>query len=157
MRMHPIKPELDGKDLSEMKDPSGNRLFIGFVDVVKSQGAGFYSYLWPKPGFEQPVSKISYVKGFAPWGWIIGTGIYLDDVDAIFRQNAMMFGIMALIIFAVVLLASIIISLSVTKPLHVLTALTGRLAAGDQAFEVPYTARKDEIGALAETPRAFKC
>src|SRR5262249_4941356 len=149
--MHPIKPELDGKDLGEMKDPSGNRLFIGFVDVVKSQGAGFYGYLWPKPGFEQPVSKISYLKGFAPWGWIIGTGIYLDDVDAIFRQNAMMFGIMALIVFAVVLLASIIISRSVAKPLHVITDLTGRLAAGDQAFEVPYTTRKDEIGGLGKT------
>jgi methyl-accepting chemotaxis protein len=156
MIMHPIKPELDGKDLGEMKDPSGNRLFIGFVDVVKSQGAGFYSYLWPKPGFEQPVSKISYVKGFAPWGWIIGTGIYLDDVDAIFRQNAMMFGVMALIVFAVVLLASIIISRSVAKPLHVITDLTGRLAAGDQAFEVPYTARKDEIGGLAKALSVFK-
>jgi two-component system NarL family sensor kinase len=81
MIMHPIKPELDGKDLSDMKDPTGNRLFSGFVDVVKTQGAGFYSYLWPKPGFDQPVAKISYVKGFTPWGWIVGTGIYLDDVD----------------------------------------------------------------------------
>jgi methyl-accepting chemotaxis protein len=156
MVMHPIKPELDGKDLSENKDPSGNRLFIGFVEVVKKDGAGFYSYLWPKPGFEQPVPKISYVKGFAPWGWIIGTGIYLDDVAAIFRQTAMMFGIMALIVFAVVLLASIIISRSVTKPLNVITDLTGRLAAGDQAFDVPYTSRKDEIGGLAKALSVFK-
>ena len=100
MVMHPIRPELDGKELGEMKDPAGNRLFMGFVDVVKKQGGGFYSYLWPKPGFEQPVPKISYVKGFAPWGWIIGTGIYLDDVDAIFRQTAMMFAILCLIVFA---------------------------------------------------------
>ena len=156
MIMHPIKPELDGKDLGEMKDPAGNRLFVGFVDVVKSHGAGFYSYLWPKPGHEQPVPKISYVKGFAPWGWIIGTGIYLDDVAAVFRQTAMMFGIMALIVFAVVLIASVIISRSVTKPLHVITDLTGRLAAGDQAFEVPYTARKDEIGGLAKALSVFK-
>src|SRR4030095_4082534 len=156
MVMHPIRPELDGKDLSENKDPSGNRLFIGFVEVVKKSGAGFYAYLWPKPGFEKPVPKISYVKGFAPWGWIIGTGIYLDDVGAVFRQNAMMFGIMALIIFVVVLVASIIISRSVTKPLHVITDLTGRLAAGDQAFEVPYTARKDEIGGLAKALSVFK-
>nr|WP_322596963.1 cache domain-containing protein [Bradyrhizobium sp. SEMIA] len=55
MVMHPIKPELDGKDLSAMKDPAGNALFVGFVDVVKKQGAGFYGYLWPKPGFDQPV------------------------------------------------------------------------------------------------------
>jgi methyl-accepting chemotaxis protein len=99
MIMHPIKPELDGKDLGEMKDPSGNRLFMGFVDVVNKQGAGFYSYLWPKPGFEQPVAKISYVKGFAPWGWIIGTGIYLDDVDAVFRQTAMTFALVCLAVF----------------------------------------------------------
>ncbi|HKU05402.1 MAG TPA: cache domain-containing protein [Bradyrhizobium sp.] len=156
MIMHPIRPELDGKDLSENKDPSGNRLFIGFVDVVKKDGAGFYAYLWPKPGREQPVSKISYVKGFAPWGWIIGTGIYLDDVDAVFRQTAMVFGVIALILIAVVLLASVIISRSVTKPLNVITDLTSRLAAGDQAFEVPYTARKDEIGGLAKALSVFK-
>ncbi|MGE0288056.1 MAG: methyl-accepting chemotaxis protein [Bradyrhizobium sp.] len=156
MVMHPIKPELDGKALGEMKDPSGNRLFAGFVDVVKAQGAGFYSYLWPKPGFDKPVSKISYVKGFAPWGWIIGTGIYLDDVDAIFRQNAMLFGIMALVVFVVVLLVSIVISRSVTKPLNVITGLTGRLAAGDQDFEVPYTARAGEIGGLARALSVFK-
>jgi methyl-accepting chemotaxis protein len=156
MIMHPIRPELDGKDLSENKDPSGNRLFIGFVEVVKKSGAGFYAYLWPKPGFEKPVSKISYVKGFAPWGWIIGTGIYLDDVDAVFRQTATMFGIMALVVVAIVLLASTIISRSVTKPLNVITGLTGRLAAGDQAFEVPYTSRKDEIGGLAKALSVFK-
>ncbi|MGY2938838.1 hypothetical protein ACVWZ6_008440 [Bradyrhizobium sp. GM6.1] len=117
MVMHPIKPELDGKDLSGMKDPSGNALFVGFVDVVKKQGAGFYSYLWPKPGFDQPVGKISYVKGFAPWGWIIGTGIYLDDVDAVFRQNAMTFALVCLVVFVLVLGASFVIGRSVTRPL----------------------------------------
>src|SRR5256886_7061205 len=156
MIMHPIRPELDGKDLTENKDPSGNRLFMGFVDVVKTRGAGFYSYLWPKPGFEQPVSKISYVKGFAPWGWIIGTGIYLDDVDAVFRQTAMMFGLLSLIVFALVLISSIIISRSITRPLNIITGLTGRLASGDGAFEVPYTARQDEIGGLAKSLHVFK-
>nr|MBA2400176.1 cache domain-containing protein [Bradyrhizobium sp.] len=156
MIMHPIKPELDGKELGEMKDPNGNRLFIGFVDVVKAQGAGFYSYLWPKPGFEQPVSKISYVKGFAPWGWIIGTGIYLDDVDAVFRQTAQMFALVCLAVFALVLVSAFFIGRSVTRPLTIITNLTDRLASGDSAFEVPYTARKDEVGALAKSLRVFK-
>jgi methyl-accepting chemotaxis protein len=156
MVMHPIRPELDGKDLTENKDPSGNRLFIGFVDVVKKQGAGFYSYLWPKPGFDQPVPKISYVKGFAPWGWIIGTGIYLDDVDAVFYQTAKMFGLVSLAVLALVLIASIIISRSITRPLNIITGLTGRLASGDGAFEVPYTGRKDEIGGLAKALHVFK-
>jgi methyl-accepting chemotaxis protein len=156
MIMHPIKPELDGKDLAGMKDPSGNALFVGFVDVVKKQGAGFYSYLWPKPGFEQPVGKISYVKGFAPWDWIIGTGIYLDDVDAVFRQDAMTFGLVCLAVFVLVLGASFVIGRSVTRPLAKITALTERLAAGDTAFEVPYTVRRDELGGLAKALAVFK-
>ncbi|MET3842770.1 cache domain-containing protein [Bradyrhizobium sp. OAE829] len=156
MIMHPIRAELDGKDLGEMKDPNGNRLFIGFVDVVKSKGAGFYSYLWPKPGFDQPVPKISYVKGFTPWGWIIGTGIYLDDVDAVFKQTAQMFALVCLAVFALVLISSFFIGRSVTRPLTTITDLTDRLASGDTAFEVPYTQRKDEVGALAKSLRVFK-
>ncbi|HLZ04697.1 MAG TPA: cache domain-containing protein [Bradyrhizobium sp.] len=156
MVMHPIKPELDGKELGNMKDPAGNRLFKGFVDLVKSQGEGFYSYLWPKPGFDKPVPKISYVKGFAPWGWIIGTGIYLDDVDAVFWQNALMFGLVSLIVFAAVLASAIIIGRSVTRPLAIITGLTRRLASGDSDFEVPYAERRGEIGALAQALRVFK-
>ena len=156
MVMHPIKPELDGKDLSGMKDPAGNALFVGFVDVVNKQGAGFYSYLWPKPGFDQPVGKISYVKGFAPWGWIIGTGIYLDDVDAVFRQNATTFALVCLAVLVLVLGASFVIGRSVTKPLASITALTERLAAGDSAFDVPYTDRRDEVGGLAKALAVFK-
>jgi diguanylate cyclase (GGDEF)-like protein/PAS domain S-box-containing protein len=84
MVMHPVMPELDGKDLSDFTDPNGKRLFVEFVDTVRKSGAGFVEYLWPKPGLTQPVPKISYVKGFSPWGWVIGSGIYIDDVNRIF-------------------------------------------------------------------------
>ncbi|BCB27240.1 hypothetical protein SKTS_21260 [Sulfurimicrobium lacus] len=84
MVMHPMMPQLDGKDLSDFKDPNGKRLFVAFVATVRNNGAGFVDYLWPKPGFTQPVPKTSYVKGFLPWGWVIGSGIYLDDVNRIF-------------------------------------------------------------------------
>ena len=89
MVMHPTKPELDGKDLSETRDPDGKALFVAMADTVKAGGAGFVAYRWPKPGFAQPVPKLSYVKGFEPWGWILGTGIYIDDVDAVWRRSAM--------------------------------------------------------------------
>jgi methyl-accepting chemotaxis protein len=156
MIMHPIKSELDGKDLSTFKDPNGNYLFNGFVDVVKRQGAGFYSYLWPKPGFEQPVPKISFVKGFEPWGWIIGTGIYLDDVAAVFNQVALTFALVCAAAIAVVLAGAVLIGRSVTRPLANITSLTERLASGDDDFDVPYTSRKDEIGELAKALRVFK-
>jgi methyl-accepting chemotaxis protein len=70
MVMHPIKPALDGKDLTENKDPTGKRLFVEFVKAVKAgkDGAGFVDYRWPKPGLEEPVRKISYVKLYEPWG-----------------------------------------------------------------------------------------
>ncbi len=78
--MHPIKPELNGKDVSGLKDPNGFALFVGFADMVRKQGQGFVPYLWPKPGLETPVDKVSYVKGFEPWGWVLGSGIYVDDL-----------------------------------------------------------------------------
>ncbi|UZE95293.1 methyl-accepting chemotaxis protein [Alkalimarinus alittae] len=78
--MHPIKPELQGKNLDQTADPNGKRLFREMVDVVENNGEGFVDYLWPKPGHEGAVEKVSFVKGFSPWNMIIGTGIYIDDM-----------------------------------------------------------------------------
>jgi len=89
--MHPIKPELEGKDVSDMKDPNGLALFKAFVARVQQDKEGFVAYQWPKPGKAEPVDKISYVKGFEPWGWVLGSGIYVDDVmsGAYFRWAMM--------------------------------------------------------------------
>ncbi len=83
MVMHPIKPALDGKDLSDFKDPKGKKLFVEFANVCREKNEGTVDYLWPKPGQQEPVEKLSYVKIFKPWDWIIGTGIYIDDVRAV--------------------------------------------------------------------------
>jgi methyl-accepting chemotaxis protein len=82
MVMHPTKPELNGADLTNYRDPNGRALFVKMVQAVRNNGSGFVEYVWPKPGLENPVRKLSYVKGFEPWGWLIGTGTYIDDVDA---------------------------------------------------------------------------
>ena len=89
MIMHPIKPELDGQNLSHIKDPSGKKLFVAFVDTVNKSGAGFVDYLWPKPGNELPVQKISYVKGVSGWGWVIGSGIYMELVELGIRRTGL--------------------------------------------------------------------
>ena len=75
MVMHPIKPELNGRDVSDLKDPNGFRLFVEFAELVKRQGAGFVAYQWPKPGLTDPQPKLSYVEGFEPWSWVIGTRV----------------------------------------------------------------------------------
>ncbi|MDL2358221.1 MAG: cache domain-containing protein, partial [Pseudomonadota bacterium] len=96
MIMHPIKPELETKDLSQNKDPEGKFLFVEFVNVVKASGAGSVEYMWPKPGSDTPVRKVSYVKGYAPWGWVIGSGVYVDTVEATIRHRVIVFSLGAL-------------------------------------------------------------
>ena len=73
MVMHPYKPELNGSDLSENKDPNGKRLFVEFVKTCQENGEGFVDYYWPKYGADKPQPKLSFVKLFEPWNWIIGT------------------------------------------------------------------------------------
>lgn len=86
MIMHPYKPELDGKDLGGFEDPDGVRLFAEMAKRCRESGAGTVNYRWPKPGASEPVRKVSYVKLFSPWGWMIGSGLYLDDVEREQRQ-----------------------------------------------------------------------
>ncbi len=87
MVMHPIKPQLDGKDLSRFEDPNGKRLFVAFVEATEKDGEGFVDYLWPKPGSDEPVAKLSFVKRFEPWGWIVGTGVYLEAAVAHVKED----------------------------------------------------------------------
>ncbi|MEJ5349366.1 MAG: cache domain-containing protein [Desulfosoma sp.] len=117
MVMHPFKPELNGKDLADFKDPNGKHLFVEFVKVCKEKGAGFVDYLWPKPGFEKPVPKVSYVKLFEPWGWVIGSGIYVDDVRAQANRIRLAFGGIAGAMLLIGLLATWWIVRSVARPI----------------------------------------
>lgn len=96
MVFHPIKKELNGKDLTQHKDPNGKQLFVEMVKVCAESGEGFVEYQWPKPGFEKPVPKISFVRLFKPWGWMVGSGVYIDDIDAhVNRARAGVLGGMA--------------------------------------------------------------
>jgi methyl-accepting chemotaxis protein len=156
MVMHPIKADLVGKDLSDMADPEGKHLFVEMAAVVKKNGAGFVDYLWPKPGSEHPVAKISYVKGFAPWGWIVGSGIYIDDVDVIFWNIVSKQGLIILGILACVGTVSALIARSITRPLARSTANMARLAEGDKSITVEYADLKSEIGDLAKALLVFK-
>jgi len=83
MVVHPYRPELNGQDLSSYTDPAGKRLFVESARLVRENGNGYLEYLWQWKDDEQRiVPKLSYVKGFEPWGWVIGTGVYLEDVRA---------------------------------------------------------------------------
>ncbi|WP_434617903.1 bacteriohemerythrin [Azospirillum sp. B2RO_4] len=156
MIMHPIKPELDGTDVSRNADPNGKLLFQEFVRVVKADGAGFVDYLWPKPGSAQPVAKLSYVKGFAPWGWLIGSGIYIDDVDVAFRHAALRLAGTGLLIALAAVLLALLVSRAIVRPLDGLGRVMQDLAGGNSAVAVPGLDRGDEIGAMARTVEVFR-
>lgn len=106
MLMHPIRPDLEGKNLSETRDPQGKYLFREFVRVAHAEGAGFVDYLWPRPGSDEPQPKLSYVKHFPEWGWIVGTGVYVDDIDAAMREAAIGFAAFVIIVILVLGLIS---------------------------------------------------
>lgn len=129
--MHSVNASLDGKDLSDLADPNGKKLFSEFVKVVKAQDAGFVDYLWPKPGNELPVEKISYVQGFEPWGWIIGSGIYLDDVDGQFQKEVITLSTISGAIILIALLCSWLIVRSILLPIKQLRTAMESISHGD--------------------------
>lgn len=82
MIMHPYRPELNGTDLSDYRDPRGKNFFVDIVNIVEKEGDGFVEYDWQwKDDSLTVVPKLSYVKAYEPWGWIVGTGIYIEDVN----------------------------------------------------------------------------
>ena len=104
MIMHPYKPKLNGADLSQSKDPTGKKLFVEMAEVCRAHGKGFVDYQWPKPGAEEPMPKISYVRAIPDWDWIVGSGIYVDDVNAEINNYIVRIGGVVLLVFLAVLL-----------------------------------------------------
>jgi len=156
MVVHPMKPELDGKDLTDNKDLNGKALFIEFVKVCREKGAGFVSYLWPKPEGNTPISKVSYVKLYAPWGWIVGSGVYLEDIQ---RETALLdwwiYG--ATLVLSLMMGAlSIWVSLGITRPLGAVIGKLKEMTEGttDLTQRIPVT-RRDESGQLADSFNSF--
>jgi methyl-accepting chemotaxis protein WspA len=127
---HPY-PEMDQKDVSDLKDPSGRKMIVEMVERVKAGGAGYVNYLWNREGSGAPVPKISYVKGFEPWGWVVGSGIYVDDVDKVFRTKAFKLGMIMLFLTFIIVGLSLVIARSITNPLAVVKEGIQHVAEGD--------------------------
>ncbi len=156
MIMHPIKPELNGKDLSDTKDHNGKLLFVEMAKVCKDQGKGFVDYAWAKPGSTQPVPKISYVELYQPWGWVVGTGIYIDDVTAHVHQIGIGIGIALLGILALSILLAGLVSRTVTAPIKAVVDSIKDIAQGegDLTRRLPVHGN-NEIGELSEWFNTF--
>mgnify|MGYP000545356087 CR=1 FL=1 len=149
MLMHPIKPELEGKDLSDLKDPDGKHIFVEFTETVRKHDKGYVDYRWPKPGEAEPVMKISYVQGFQPWGWIIGSGIYVDDVDKAFFDGLLKQAAISLLSIGLMVILAFYVTRSIAIPLRRAASAIKQMAAGDLTVQIVSDSR-DEVGLLLQ-------
>lgn len=131
MIMHPLKPSLNGTSVADIKDPNGVTLFSEMVKIAKTKGAGFVPYQWPKPGLQKPADKISYVKYFSPWQWVLGSGVYLDTIEHSFSSVRNWLIIDAVISAIVVCFLSYIIANSILKPTRTAANLMKDVSQGE--------------------------
>jgi len=131
MIMHPIKPTLNGQLVTSVRDPDGVAIFVEMTKLVQSHGEGFLPYKWPKPGAKDPVDKISFVKGFTPWQWIIGSGIYIDHIDEIFEPQRNSLILSTFIIALLIISLSYIIGKSIIVPTRDASNLMKNIAQGE--------------------------
>lgn len=147
--MHPIKPELEGKAIQAVADPNGVSPFVLASEVAHRTGGGMFGYLWPRPGSAEPIEKLSFAQLFAPWDWVIASGVYVDDLRAAQRATAMRSAGVTLAAAVLVGLLGFLIARGVVRPLAALSGATGRVADGELETAIPGAGRGDELGILA--------
>ncbi|KWK17124.1 hypothetical protein WT77_28910 [Burkholderia stagnalis] len=140
--MHPIKSELNGKDVSGFTDPAGKHLFVEIVKAGnQGSGAGFVEYLWPKPGSSEPQSKTSAVQRFAPWDWYVVTGMYMNDVQTAVLASIGRWFAMTAVLGAIATAVMVLVLKSVRANLG--GALEDALAAAQRIAQGDLTAQVD--------------
>ena len=131
MLMHPLKPALDDQDLSGQVDVEGKPLFTEMAYLAKRDGGGVVDYAWPKPGSDTPVPKISYVQRLPAWDWVVGTGIYVDDVDAVFWRHVLRYGGAGACVLLLILMGARLTARSVVRPIREAAQAMRHIARGD--------------------------
>jgi len=153
---HPHLPKKIGQNVGDIVDSNGIHIFKEFASVVAKSGEGVVAYLWPKTQGAAPSPKISYVKGFKPWGWVIGSGLYVDDVDALFWAQVRNLGLVLAGLMIALVGGGIVIARGISLPLGKISERMRALAGGDKTIDVPYAEKRDEIGDLARALDVFK-
>jgi methyl-accepting chemotaxis protein len=154
---HPLRPENEGKDMSTFKDADGKFVYQEFTKAASTdKGAGFVSYRQIKPNEKKPMPKLSYTKQFKPWGWVVGTGIYIDGVDADMRNVQIGIGIGLLGILVLSALLAFLVSRTLTGPVREVVDTIRDIAqgGGDLTKRLPIHG-KNEIGELSEWFNTF--
>ncbi|MCM5556811.1 methyl-accepting chemotaxis protein [Pleomorphomonas sp. JP5] len=160
MIMHPTVPKLNGQDLTSYKGPDGVAIFVGMNEAISAAGGeeAAYSYQWSKPGEDATklFPKRSFVKLFKPWGYVIGTGLYVDDLEArSFRLTAILAGICAVLLAFAAILA-VLIMRSILKPLATAVDELRTLATGNTDIYLELSGGLKEIAAMRHAVAYFR-
>jgi methyl-accepting chemotaxis protein len=166
MVMHPTAKQLVGTSVANYKDKKGKRLFVEMTDIARDQGEGYVEYWWTKPGSSELYPKVSFVKLFKPWGWIIGMGVYTDEVQvAVSRENREFgsqinsllseVGLMGLVIIAFILVVFVMLFRRMLgSPLTRIVDFASKVAEGDLEAQ-PEGRFGDEMRTLKEAIAAM--
>ncbi|MBP0618216.1 cache domain-containing protein, partial [Jiella mangrovi] len=153
--MHP-DVKLEGKSSWDAQDPTGKYHIRAMIETARA-GGGFTKYYRTRlAGSDDLQAKLSYSQLFQPWGWTVGSGVYVDDLAAEFQAKAIQAGLWFAGLLGVLIVFSLLIARSISRPINQMTAAMRRLAAGDKAVEIPAVGRKDEIGEMANAVQVFK-
>ncbi|MFD2235443.1 methyl-accepting chemotaxis protein [Phaeospirillum tilakii] len=153
--LSPGRPEREGKSVLGITDTNGLPYMKRMIEVAQAGGGALF-YHFKRPGTDKAVRLSSYSQMFAPWGWMIGTAVAIDDIEDEFATVAWRFAAIVLAIAVGATLLAWLIARHVSRPLHRLSAITDRLAREDYASEVTETERGDEIGMLARSIRTLR-
>ncbi len=153
MLSHPIA-KLVGTDVLSMQDASGDRLFATFIDIVRKNGQGSHQYYWP-PGKDSKL-KLSYVKGVPEWNWLLGSGVFVTDIEEEINAIEKHLGGIVAVVVLFSLFVAIVVGRSISKPVLGLNLAMRRLADGDLDSEIGFEGRRDEIGDMAGTVHVFQ-
>ncbi len=144
------KPEARGQDWLNLEDTKGKKFFIEMIDSVKNKGEGFVQYYYTKIGSDVPLPKQSYVKGFSDWNCLIGSGLYIDDLEeevATLKSDIWKAVLVAIII---ALIIGVIFSKTITKPVLSLNNAADKVSKGNYDVNTD-TKTSDEIGQLSKS------
>jgi len=153
--MHAYQPEKQGTNRKDVTDGNGKLYLDEMITAAKTQGSYFVSYAFKdKDGAFK--DKVTYAQAFAPWGWVIASGVLMTTVEAIFWQAAITSALITLGVMATVLLLGGLIARAIGKPISSLTADMTKIADNDFSVQLDGQTRRDEIGAMARAVEVFR-
>jgi methyl-accepting chemotaxis protein len=157
--MHPIRPEYEGQSHWERQDKTGAYLVRNMVKAALDK-SNFVETQTPKPGSNQQVPKLHYLVHYEPWGWVIGTGLYIDDLEAAFLRElgnaALLIGLIVLGVGTVAWwIARSILRQIGGEPAAALAAMC-RVADGDLTVALGSTTRNSLLGELAHLVESLR-